>query len=172
MPEHQLERSDGKVWYIPHHGLYHPKKGSLRVVFDCGAELRGKSLNSQLLQGPYLTSCLLGVLTRFRQEPVAVMADVQSMFHQVKVAQDDGDFLCFLWWPEGDLKQEFVEYRMTVYLFGAVSSPSCACYALRKTAEDNQNNFPAEVIDTVNRNFYMDDCLKSLPSEEEAVEMV
>lgn len=63
VPEHQLKRSDGKVWYIPHHGVYHPKKRNLRVVFDCGAEFRGKSLNSQLLQGPYLTSSLLGVLT-------------------------------------------------------------------------------------------------------------
>lgn len=82
------KRSDGKLWYIPHHGVYHPKKGKLRVVFDCGAEYRGKSLNSQLPQGPYLTSSLLGVLTRFRQEPVAVLADVQAMFHQVKVAED------------------------------------------------------------------------------------
>ncbi|KAK0145450.1 hypothetical protein N1851_015638 [Merluccius polli] len=46
--------------------VYHPKKGNLRVVFDCGAEFRGNSLNSQLLQGPYLTNSLLGVLTRFR----------------------------------------------------------------------------------------------------------
>lgn len=123
VPEHQVERSDGKVWYIPHHGVYHHRKGTLCVVFDCGAEFRGTSLNNQLLQGPYLTSSLLGVLTRFRQEPVAVMADVKSMFHQVQVAPKDRDFLWFLWWPKGDLKQELVEYRMTVHLFGAVSSP-------------------------------------------------
>lgn len=101
-----------------------------------------------------------------------MMADVQATFHQVKVAQDDWDFLHFFWWPEGNVKQDLVEYRMTVHLFGAVSSPSCACYALQKTAEENQNNFPAEVIDTVNLNVYMDDCLKSLLSEEQAVEMV
>lgn len=100
------------------------------------------------------------------------MADIQDMFHQVKVAQDNQDFLRFLWWPEGDLNQELVEYRMTVHLFGAVSSPSCACYALRKTAEDNQSSFSDEVNGTINRNFYMDDCLKSLPSEEAAVKMV
>lgn len=79
---------------------YHPKKGTLRVVFDCGAEFRGKSLNSQLLQGPHLTSSLLGVVTRFRQEPVALMADVQAMFHQVKVAQKDRDFLQFFGGPK------------------------------------------------------------------------
>lgn len=32
----ELERSDGRVWYIPHHGVHHPTKGKLRVVFDCG----------------------------------------------------------------------------------------------------------------------------------------
>lgn len=145
---------------------HHPKKGALLVVFDCGAEFRGKSLINQFLQIPYRSSSLLGVLTRFRQEFVAPMADVQSMFHQVKVAQKDRDFLRFLCWPESDLKTELAEFQMTWYLFGAVSSPSCACYALRKTASDSQNSFP------LGRNFCKENCLKSLPSEEEAVKMV
>lgn len=34
VPETDLERSDGKVWYIPHHGVYHPQKRKMRVVFD------------------------------------------------------------------------------------------------------------------------------------------
>ena len=112
VPQHQLDGVEGKVWYIPHHGVYHPRKNTLRVVFDCAATFKGTSLNSQLLQGPNLTSSLLGVLTRFRQEPVAVMGDIQKMFYQVKVAETDKDFLCFLWWPEGDMKQEVTEYRM------------------------------------------------------------
>ena len=172
VPQHQLDRGNGKVWYIPHHGVRHPRKGVLRVVFDCGAEFKGASLNKQLLQGPNLTSSLLGVLTRFRQEPIAFMGDIQAMFYQVKVSEEDKDFLRFLWWPEGDMSKETVEYRMTVHLFGAVSSPSCASYALRKTAEDNSVFFSADVVETVKRNFYVDDCLKSLPSEEEAVHMV
>ncbi|XDV39580.1 hypothetical protein PO909_008806 [Leuciscus waleckii] len=60
-------------------------KRSLRVVFDCGATFKGTSLNQQLLQGPNLTSTLLGVLLRFRLEPVAVMGDIQAMFHQAKI---------------------------------------------------------------------------------------
>ncbi|XP_062415351.1 uncharacterized protein LOC134107519 [Pungitius pungitius] len=171
VPQHQLETPTGKVWYIPHHGVYHPRKGKLRVVFDCGAEYQGISLNSQLLQGPNLTSSLVGVLVRFREEQVAIMADIKAMFHQVKVAEEHRDYLRFLWWPQGNLEQDLVEHRMTVHLFGAVSSPSVACLALRKTAEDNQANFSTEVIETVNRNFYMDDLLKSLPSEADAVTM-
>lgn len=172
VPEHQLDRDDGKVWYIPHHGVLHAKKGTLRVVFDCGATFRDTSLNKQLLQGPNLTNSLLGVLLRFRQETIALMADIQAMFHQVKVAEDDVDFLRFLWWSDGNLKQEVTTYRMIVHLFGAASSPSCACYALRRTAEDNQALFPSEVIDTVFDCFYVDDCLKSIFSEEAAIAMV
>ena len=29
----------GKVWYIPHHTVFHPSRpGKIRVVFDCSAE--------------------------------------------------------------------------------------------------------------------------------------
>lgn len=122
VPQEQLRRKDGRVWYIPHHGVYHPRKGKLRVVFDCGASFNGTSLNSELLQGPDLTNRLVGVLLRFRQEPIAMMADIQAMFHQVKVSEEDKDFLRFLWWPGGDVSLTPVEYRMTVHLFGAVSS--------------------------------------------------
>lgn len=42
---------------------------------------------------------------------------------------------------------------MTVHLFGAVSSPSCASYALRKTADDNKSDFSAETVEAVKQNF-------------------
>lgn len=61
VPQKQLQRSDRHVWYIPHHGVYHKKKGKLCVVFDCSSSFKGKSLNTALLQGPDLTNPLLGV---------------------------------------------------------------------------------------------------------------
>ena len=126
VPPDVLKRSDGIVWFIPHHGVYHHKKPEkICVVFDCSAQFQGTSLNNELFQGPDLTNNLVGVLIRFRQEPVAVMADVQSMFHQVRVPVADRDLLRFLWWPQGDFSKKLEEYRMTEHLFGAVSSPSC-----------------------------------------------
>ena len=59
------------------------KRDKIRVVFDCSAEYKGEALNKHLLQGPDLTSKLVGVLSRFRQEPVAFMADIEAMFLQV-----------------------------------------------------------------------------------------
>ena len=173
VPLDVLERSDGKVWFIPHHGVYHHKKpDKIRVVFDCSAHSQGTSLNDELFQGPDLTNNLVGVLIRFRQEPVAVMSDVQSMFHQVRVPEVDRDLLRFLWWPRGDFSKELEEYRMTVHLFGAVSSPSCANFAMRRNAEDHRHEFSPDVVSTVLKNFYVDDCLKSLPSATVAIKHV
>lgn len=162
----QLSGKFGRVWYIPHHSV---KK---RVVFDCGSSFQGTSLNKELLQGPGLSNILLGVILRFRQEPVAVMADIEGMFHQVKVTPEDVDFLRFLWWPNGDISQPLAEYRMLVHLFGAVSSPSCANHARKKMAEDNEGSVGKELLSTIRRNFYVDDYLTSLPNEDAAFALI
>lgn len=52
VPEEEVSDKNKRVWYIPHHGVYHKKKpGKIRVVFDCSASHHGFSLNQQLLQG-------------------------------------------------------------------------------------------------------------------------
>lgn len=61
VPQDQLIHEDGKAWYLPHHGVRHPKKRKLRVVFDCSAQFQGTSLNEELIQGPNLTNTLLEV---------------------------------------------------------------------------------------------------------------
>ena len=160
----------GKTWYLPHHAVFHPAKPEkIRVVFDCSAKYRGNSLNDKLLQGPDFTNSLVDVVTRFRQESVAIMSDVEAMLHQVNVNPEDCNTLPFLWWPNGDLASQPEELMMTVHLFGGVSSPSWANFALRKTAEDNKASFESETVRTVERNFYVDDCLKSIASEESAI---
>ena len=96
------------------------------------------------------------------------MADVRSMFYQVRVPEADRDLLRFLWWPGGDVSAELKDFRMKVHIFGAASSPSCSNFALRRTAEDSQSLFSTEVTDTARSNFYVDDCLRSAPTVEEA----
>ena len=121
-----------QIWYVPHHGVVNPKKPEkLRIVFDCAAQFQGTSLNDQLMQGPTMTNNLSGVLLRFRKQRIALVADVRCMFHQIKVATQDRDALRFLWWKDGVLENDFQVYRMTVHLFGAASSPSCACFSSR-----------------------------------------
>ncbi|XP_031549049.1 uncharacterized protein LOC116286634 [Actinia tenebrosa] len=53
IPPNKLHTEPGKVWYLPHFNVYHPKKpDQIRVVFDCSAVYQNESLNQHLLQGP------------------------------------------------------------------------------------------------------------------------
>ncbi len=163
----------GRTWYLPHHGVTNPHKpGKVRVVFDAAAKSTGVALNDALLRGPDLVNDLVGVLMRFRQGRVALAADVKQMFHQVRVQPSDRDALRFLWWPRGDTSQPLKIYRMAVHVFGATSSPSCSAFALRRAALDQRGEFPASVTDTVLRSFYVDDCLKSVDTSDEAKQLI
>ena len=167
------EEADAKGWYLPHHPVFKKSNPSkCRVVFDCAARYQGVSLNDAILQGPNLLNSLSGVLTRFRSQPVAVIADIEAMFHQCFVTRQDQDYLRFLWWPDGDLRKDPKTYTMMVHLFGATSSPSVANFCVRKTAEDNKELYEEEVIDSVLRSLYMDDLLRSTSSEEQAANLV
>ncbi|XP_072046826.1 uncharacterized protein [Amphiura filiformis] len=85
VPEEEEIGESGRTWYIPHHGVYHPRKNKLRVVYDCAVNYMGHSLNKELLQGTDLTSSLVGVMLRFRQECIAVTADIENdMLRSVK----------------------------------------------------------------------------------------
>ncbi|XP_052263633.1 uncharacterized protein LOC127866840 [Dreissena polymorpha] len=75
------------------------------------------------------------------------------------------------WWWHDKISKDPKTYCMQVHLFGATWSPSCTAYALKRTASDNAEMYDEEVISTVHRNFYVDDCLKSVGSEEAAVKL-
>lgn len=163
----------GRCWYLPHHGVYHPKKpNKIRVVFDCSCQYKGQSLNSELLQGPNLTNSIVGVLTRFRKESFAFMADIEAMFYQVRVPENQMNYLRFVWWPDGNIEAEPEDYQMCVHLFGGISSPSCSNFALRMTAEDNEKQFGPEAANTLRRNFYVDDLLGSSKDGRSAARLI
>ena len=61
---------------------------------------------------------------------------------------------------------------MTVHLFGAGSSPACSNFALKRTAEDDERELGARVAETLRKNFYLDDALRSVPTEKDAVGLV
>ena len=174
VPDEEISPSEhsGRIWYLPHFGVYHPKKPEqIRVVFDSSAEYQGKSLNRELLTGPDLMNSLAGVLIRFRREDVAAMCDVEQMFHSFHVSPEHQDFLRFLWFKENDLSKPVTEFRMTFHLFGNGPSPAVATYGLRRTVDDGGEHDPG-VKEFVKRNFYVEDGLVSKPTAEEVVTLV
>ena len=61
---------------------------------------------------------------------------------------------------------------MNAHLFGAVSSPSCSNFPLRKAADDTEKIVGAEVANGMRKNFYVDDCLRSEGKEDTAIERI
>lgn len=162
-----------ECWYLPTFGVYHPKKpDQIRVVFDSSAQEDGISLNNVLLTGPDLNNSLLGVLIRFRKETVAVMADIQKMFHCFLVRQDHRNFLRFLWFRDNDPTKDIIEYRMKVQVFGNSPSPSIAIYGLRLAAKAGEQEHGTDTRQFVVRHFYVDDGLVSLPTDTEAISLL
>ena len=85
--EEALSRT-ATTWYIPHHEVTNVNKpGKVRMVLDAAVQLHGESLNSNLYSGPDLVNSLLGVLLRFRRHKVAVVADIEAMFHQCAIEE-------------------------------------------------------------------------------------
>ena len=166
----ELSEYSPRRWFLPHHGVSNPNKpGKLRLVFDAAASCGGKSLNSELLSGPDMLLSLPGVLLRFREGSIALVGDVEQMYHQVRVIGEDQASLSFLW---RDLKQDKQPetYSMLVTIFGAKCSPASANYVLRRTASDHEaeSDGSRRAADAVRRNFYMDDFLKAEHSIEDA----
>lgn len=168
VPVRPGDEIDGRTWYIPHHCT----KGKFRVVFDCASEYGGTSLNKQILQGPDNANNLIGVLTRFRSHEVAFVGDIRAMFHSVKVPPCDQPALRFLWWENDDMSLPPKTFQLTVHCFGLTSSPSVAGFALRRTADENRSNSSPEAVQTVKRNMYVDDLLKSACDGETAIGLI
>ena len=49
--------------------------------------------------------------------------------------------------------------------FKVQTSPSCSNFTLRHTAKENEDEIGSAVANTMRRNFYVDDCLRSVKTE-------
>ena len=74
VPQAQVQRNDGHVWYIPHHGVYHKRKRKLRVVFDCSSTYQGKSNHLLLLKAKLF--CKDDIYSRKRWKQVQYIANL------------------------------------------------------------------------------------------------
>ena len=138
----------------------------MRRVLNGASKFHGTSLNKSLLVGPDLFQNLMFVLLRFRQHKYAVSADIEGMFLQVGVLARDQISLRFLW--REDTTSDVVVHQYTRHIFGARDSPTCANFALQKTATDNMSTYP-EAASVVNEKFYMDDYLDSFGNVTQAI---
>lgn len=113
-------------------------------MLDCSTEYKAASLNNELISGSDMTNQILGLLIRFRQEPIVMMADIESIFFQVCVPEEHQYFLWLLWWENHNLKGEPAYDQIYVHVFGGASSPSYCNYSLKRTSIENKVDFGEE----------------------------
>ena len=88
------------------------------------------------------------------------------MFLQVGVLPSDQPALRFLW--REDPSKTVEVYQYTRHIFDAKDLPTCANYALQRTARDHEKEY-IDAAKAVHEKFYMDDYLDSMESPDEAL---
>ena len=150
--------------YIPHHPVWHPRKGTLRIVWDCAV-----SLNDFIYEGPDLLNQLTDVLIRFRRYRYAVTSDIRKMYLNVKVPPKDRGALRILWWPDDEISKAPTEYRAAVHIYGAKSSGFIANLCVHDLANRTEDSVLSDVL---TKDLYVDDQASSVQYEGEAISLV
>ena len=156
-------------WSIPVHVADKPgKPGQVRVCHDCKAPVEGKCLNDFILDGPPLACDLVGVIMRFRDGgEVAIGADIAAFFHHVYTDERDSAAYRY-WWYENEEMTRFILKEFYGHVFGSKSSSCVATFTLRHHVEKNAARYGPEVVETVKKDFYVDDWCKSVDDVETA----
>ena len=114
------------VHYIPHHAVIRRDKSTtgLRIVYDTSAKSDGALLSDCLLAGPALTQSIFDIMSRFRNNRVALVGGIKKAFLMVHMNETDRDVLRFLWVDDIDKAEpKVITPKFTRVLFGLSSSP-------------------------------------------------
>ena len=168
LDESEVKGTFGKEWYLPHHPVLNPNKpGKVRRVCNAASKYKEVCLNDKLLAGPDLLHGLIGTIFRFREGPIALTADFESMFLQVQVPEQDRSCLRFLWRPRTNL---FRYTNISVTYLEIKVLQLVQTTALKRVGLDNEEEYLI-ATKAIQNNFYMDDFIKSVETSEEAIEI-
>ena len=105
-----------KDWYLPHHLVLNPNNPG-KVGRACNSALKYKEicLSDTLLAELDLLYGLTGTTFRFREEPIALTADIESMFLQVHDPEQSRSCLSFLWRPRTKEPVQIYESQRHVF---------------------------------------------------------
>ncbi|GFU29012.1 uncharacterized protein TNCV_471271 [Trichonephila clavipes] len=173
MPVENNEKSmDPKIYFLPHHAVMKGDSVStkLRVVFDGTCKpSNGNSLNSILGIGKMLQPDLFTILVKFRLNEIAFSADIQQMYRQILIDQEDQNFQRIVWRESKD--SPIREYKLCTVTYGTASAPYLATRCLFQTGLDLERDDSA-VSSLIKESFYIDDLMAGAPSSEEAISLI
>ncbi|GFW79241.1 DUF1758 domain-containing protein [Trichonephila clavipes] len=160
-----------EAYYLPHHAVLRDSSTTkLRVVFDASAKSTSEySLNDILMVGPRVQRDVYPILLSFRKFQIAVCADLEKMFRQIRISSEDTNWQRILW--RDNPKEKVKEYRLTIVTYGTSCAPYLSTRTLTQLAFDERERYPLASFATLHH-FYVDDLLSGAATEKEAVELV
>ena len=172
----EVEESPGEcenVHYLPHHAVIRRDKETtkVRIVYDASARSTGCSLNECLHKGPKFEQSILGILLRFRTHRIALIADIEKAFLMVAIAENDRDFLRFLW--VRDVASEDLQvckFRFCRAVFGVSSSP----FLLNATVQHHLKQYVSShptLVSQITASLYVDDIVSGAQNEQQAYQL-
>ncbi|XP_063994477.1 uncharacterized protein LOC135172028 [Diachasmimorpha longicaudata] len=127
-----------QAYYLPHHGVLRPDSTTttLRVLFDAShRSSTGVSLNDILHSGPKLQTECSDVLIWLRRHRLVFGADIEKMFRQIRVHQNDWDYQRIFW---KDDDGQIIEYQLTTVTYGTSCAPWLSLRVLKQLAIDEE----------------------------------
>ena len=167
--------SDGVKHYLPHHAVVNPHKPTTkqRVVYDASAKTKreNKSLNECLYRGPVMLNDLCGLLMRFRLHQIAIVADIEKSFLQIRLQPNQRDVTRFLWLKDSDQSRvengNIQKYRFCRVPFGLISSP----FLLGATIESHLESYETEVATKLKNDIYVNNVMTGANFVESAIQV-
>ncbi|XP_044014169.1 uncharacterized protein LOC122856520 [Aphidius gifuensis] len=127
------------ICYLPHHGVKKESSSTtkLRLVFN-GSQLidKNESLNDLLYDGPCLLNNLSDVITRWRRYKIVFSADVEKMYRQIFIHEDDQEKQRILWRPTPT--EQIKSYTLKTVTYGLKPAPFLALTTLRQLEKDEE----------------------------------
>ncbi|GFT08294.1 DUF1758 domain-containing protein [Trichonephila clavipes] len=112
---------------------------------------------------------LFTILVKFTLNEIAFSADIQQMYRQILIDQEDQNFQRIVWRESKD--SPIREYKLCTITYGTASAPYLATRCLFQTGLDLERDDPA-VSSLMKESFYIDGLMAGAPSSEEAISLI
>ena len=166
-------RHTGTLHEIPHQPVIKEERVTtkIRIVHDVSARIssHAASLNYCLHVGPSLLHQLSALLIKFRVPQIAITADIEKAFLQVKLREVDRDATRYLWIKNLqepiDEERDVECYRFRRVLYGASPSQFLLGATQRHHLDNQKDDW---VADDLKNSMYMDNVLAGVSDDEDA----
>lgn len=133
------------AYYLLHHGVFRENSTTtkLRVVFNGSSRTSsGISLNELLHTGAKLQTDVFDVLIWFRQFQYVFSCDIEKMYRQIRVHQEDWNYQRIVWKQQDN---KIATYQLTTVTYRLACAPFSALRAIAQLIEDEGEKFPLAI---------------------------